>query len=122
MHTTLERSLVIDALRGALALRNPAAGLVCHSDRGSQYASADYQQSPGRAGALCSMSRRSNCDDNAPVESFFASLKREMVHRASFATRGEARAAVFEWIAVWYNRQRRHSALGFLSPEQHNVL
>lgn len=118
MQATLERSLVIDALQGAVSLRNPAAGLLCHSDRGSQYASADYQALLGEVGALCSMSRRGNCYDNAPVESFFASLKRELVHRTSFATREEARAAVFEWIAVWYNRQRRHSALGYLSPEQ----
>ena len=95
MRPTLERSLVTGALRGALAWRKPAAGLICHSDRGSQYASADYQQLLGEAGALCSMSRRANCYDNAPVESFFASLKRELVHRRSFATREEARAAVF---------------------------
>lgn len=118
MRTTLDRSLVIGALQGALAQRSPAAGLICHSDRGSQYASADYQALLAGAGALCSMSRRGNCYDNAPVESFFASLKRELVRRTSFATREEARVAVFEWIAVWYNRQRRHSSLGYLSPEQ----
>jgi transposase InsO family protein len=118
MQTTLDRRLVLDALDGALASRAPPAGLICHSDRGSQYASADYQQALRRAGALCSMSRRGNCWDNAPVESFFASLKRELVHRTSFATRQEARVAVFDWIAVWYNRKRRHSALGYLSPEQ----
>ena len=94
------------------------AGLICHSDRGSRYASADYQALLSQAGAVCSMSRKGNCYDNAPVESFFAPLKRELVHRTSFATREEARAAVFEWIAVWYNRQRRHCALGCLSPEQ----
>ena len=64
------------------------------------------------------MSRKGNCYDNAPVESFFASLKRELIHRCTFANREEARSAVFEWIAVWYNRKRRHSALGYLSPEQ----
>jgi putative transposase len=64
------------------------------------------------------MSRKGNCYDNAPVESFFASLKRELIHRCSFATREEARGAVFEWVAVWYNRKRRHSTLGYLSPEQ----
>ena len=118
MGPTLDRSLVVEALQGALAQRRPAAGLICHSDRGSQYASGDYQALLHRAGALCSMSRRGNCYDNAPVESFFASMKRELVHRRSFTTREEARVAVFEWIAVWYNRKRRHSALGYLSPEQ----
>lgn len=119
MQPTLDRSLVIDALQSALTLRNPEPGLICHSDRGSQYASGDYQALLGGAGALCSMSRRGNCYDNAPVESFFASLKRELVHRAAFATREEARATVFEWIAVWYNRKRMHSSLGYVSPEQY---
>jgi putative transposase len=118
MRPTMERSLVIGAMEGALAQRTPAAGLICHSDRGSQYASADYQALLAGAGALPSMSRRGNCYDNAPVESFFASLKRELIHRTSFETREEARLAVFEWIAVWYNRQRRHSSLGYISPEQ----
>ena len=106
------------ALGSALAQRNPGAGLICHSDRGSQYASGDYEALLSGAGALCSMSRKGNCYDNAPVESFFASLKRELIHRCVFATREEARTAVFEWIAVWYNRRRRHSSLGYLSPEQ----
>jgi len=76
------------------------------------------QAALARAGAVCSMSRKGNCWDNAPVESFFASLKRELVQRVRFATREQARAAIFEWIEVWYNRERRHSALGYLSPEQ----
>jgi transposase InsO family protein len=118
MRDTLDRSLVLSALESALAQRHPGVGLICHSDRGSQYASADYQALLSGAGALCSMSRRGNCYDNAPVESFFASLKRELIHRCSFATREEARSAVFEWMAVWYNRRRRHSTLGYLSPEQ----
>jgi transposase InsO family protein len=115
---TLDRSLVLSALQGALMQRNPGAGLICHSDRGSQYASGDYQALLSGAGALCSMSRKGNCYDNAPVESFFASLKRELIHRCTFSTRKEARSAVFEWIAVWYNRKRRHSTLGYLSPDQ----
>jgi putative transposase len=115
---TLDRSLVLDALRSALQLRKPGQGLICHSDRGSQYASGDYQAMLTEVGAACSMSRKGNCYDNAPVESFFASFKRELVHRRSFATHQEARSAVFEWIAVWYNRKRRHSTLGYLSPEQ----
>jgi len=116
--STLERSLVIAALKMALTSRKPATGLLCHSDRGSQYASSDYQEVLTQAGAMCSMSRKGNCYDNAPTESFFASLKRELVYRTTFATRQEARAALFEWIAVWYNRKRRHSALGYISPEQ----
>jgi putative transposase len=118
MSHTLERSLVIEALQMALTSRKPRAGLLCHSDRGSQYASDDYQKALRKAGAVGSMSRKGNCYDNAPTESFFASLKRELVYRTSFATREEARAALFEWIAVWYNRKRRHSAVGYLSPEQ----
>lgn len=118
MHNEMDRSLVIDALTSALRKRQPAAGLICHSDRGSQYASNDYQAALAAAGIQCSMSRRGNCYDNAPMESFFGSLKRELVHRARFATRDQARAAIFWWIEVWYNRQRRHSALGYLSPEQ----
>jgi putative transposase len=115
---TLERSLVLAALDSALSSRKPAVGLLCHSDRGSQYASDDYQTRLKQAGVLCSMSRKGNCWDNAPTESFFASLKRERVYRTTFATRQEARSAVFEWIEVFYNRKRRHSTLGYLSPEQ----
>lgn len=117
MGETLERSLVVAALNMALTGRQPAAGLLCHSDRGSQYASGDYQDALTKAGAVCSMSRKGNCWDNAPTESFFANLKRELVHRTYFATRQEARSALFRWIAVWYNRKRRHSTLGYLSPE-----
>jgi transposase InsO family protein len=86
MGTTLERSLVLSALEMALSSRQPSAGLVCHSDRGSQYASAAYQGRLSEVGIVCSMSRKGNCWDNAPVESFFASLKRELVHRTSFPT------------------------------------
>jgi putative transposase len=118
MDEKMDRSLVIAALRSATAQRGVRPGLICHSDRGSVYASADYQDLLTQIGATCSMSRRGNCYDNAPVESFFATLKRELTHRRSFATRAQARAAVFEWIAVWYNRKRRHSALGYVSPEQ----
>ena len=118
MSHTLERSVVLSALEMAITSRKPTAGLLCHSDRGSQYASGDYQEALKKAGAVCSMSRKGNCWDNAPTESFFASLKRELVYRTTFATREEARGALFEWIAVWYNRKRRHSAVGYLSPEQ----
>lgn len=117
MGTRLDRRLVLSALDMALASRRPQAGLLCHSDQGSQYQSHDYQARLSAAGLQCSMSRKGNCWDNAPMESFFASLKRELIHRRNFATRKEAQTAVFEWIEVFYNRQRRHSALGYLSPE-----
>jgi putative transposase len=117
MGTTLERSLVLCALEMALRNRHPKAGLLCHSDRGSQYASEDYQQALQEAGIICSMSRRGNCWDNAVMESFFSSLKRECVHRHRFATRSEARTVLFDYIEVWYNRKRRHSALGYRSPD-----
>jgi putative transposase len=117
MGTTLERSLVLSALSMAIQNRHPEAGLLCHSDRGSQYASGDYQNVLSEAGIVCSMSRRGNCWDNAPTESFFSSLKRECVYRHRFATRSEARTVLFAWIEVWYNRKRRHSALGYVSPD-----
>lgn len=117
MGETLERGLVLSALNMALTGRLPSAGLLCHSDRGSQYASGDYQQALKAAAATCSMSRKGNCWDNAPTEAFFATLKRELVHRRHFASRQEARTAVFAWIETWYNRKRRHSTLGYLSPE-----
>lgn len=118
MKSSLDRSIVLDALRNALLDRRPGPGLICHSDRGSQYASDDYQQLIIGAQAICSMSGKGNCYDNAPTESLFASLKRELVYRTTFATRGDARAAIFHWIAVWYNRKRRHSSLGYTSPEE----
>ena len=117
MQTTLERGLVLSALTMALASRQPDVGLLCHSDRGSQYASGDYQKALSDAGIVASMSRRGNCFDNAPTESFFATLKRECVYRHRFANRLEARTILFDWIEVWYNRRRRHSALGYVSPE-----
>lgn len=117
MAATLERSVVLSALDMALLGRHPTSGLMCHSDRGSQYASGDYQKALKDAGMVCSMSRKGNCWDNAPTESFFATLKRELVYRTRFTSRSEARAAVFAWIATWYNRKRRHSSLGYLSPE-----
>ena len=117
MDQTLARSLVMSALDMAIAGRHPGSGLLCHSDRGSQYASDDYQDRLKEVGIVCSMSRKGNCWDNAPTESFFASLKKEMVYRTRFETREQARTAIFSWIEVWYNRKRRHSTLGYLSPE-----
>ena len=102
----------------ALGRRCPAPGLLHHSDRGSQYASADFQEALRSAGVLCSMSRGGNCFDNAVVESFFGTLKVELVYRCRFATRQQARQEVFEFIELWYNRVRRPSALGYLSPAE----
>lgn len=115
----LESRLVVDALEMAVQRRLPDEGLLAHSDRGSQYASEHYQLLLARHGIACSMSRRADCWDNAPMESFFASLKKELVHDADFATRAEARAALFEYIEVFYNGQRRHSSLGYVSPAEY---
>ena len=113
----ITRELTLTALDMALIRRRPLHGLVHHSDRGSQYASGDYQAVlAGGAGIVCSMSRRGNCWDNAVAESFFATLKVELVHDASWVTRQVARAELFEYIEVFYNGQRRHSSLGYLSP------
>lgn len=116
MGDTLATTLPLAALTMALKQRRPPAGLVHHSDRGVQYASAAYRQVLARAGVIPSMSRPGNCYDNAAMESFWSSRKRELVHRRQFATRAEARAAVFEWSEVFYNRERLHSALGYHSP------
>ena len=115
----LESRLVVDALELAVQRRLPGEGLLAHSDRGSQYASEHYQLLLARHGIACSMSRRADCWDNAPMESFFASLKKELVHGADFATRAEARAAVVEYIEVFYNCRRRHSSLGYVSPQEY---
>lgn len=116
MGESLATSLPLAALDMALLHRKPAGGLVHHSDRGVQYASEAYRQRLAAAGVVPSMSRRGNCYDNAAMESFWSSLKRELVHRTQFATRAQARAAVFEWIEIFYNRERLHSALGYQSP------
>jgi putative transposase len=114
----LKAELWIDALVMALQRCRPPRGLIHHSDRGVQYASGPYRAVLERHGIQQSMSRRGNCLDNAPMESFFASLKTERVHQARFCTRAEARAAVFEYIEVFYNRQRLHSALGYRTPAE----
>ncbi len=119
MDGTMESRLVVDALGMAVRQRLPGEGLVAHSDRGSQYASDHYQRLLGRHGITCSMSGVAQCWDNAPVESFFASLKRELVHDEQYTTREQARASIFEYVEVFYNRVRRHSSLGFLSPVEY---
>jgi len=117
LQPSLHKELVLDALDMAAKGRQPATGLLHHSDRGSQYASLAFQERLMQVGATCSMSGKGDCWDNAVVESFFSTLKREMVSREQFESRKEARLVVFEWIEIWYNRKRRHSALGYLSPE-----
>jgi transposase InsO family protein len=117
----METSLVSDALRMALARRRrrPAAGeLLHHSDRGCQYASDDYQHLLACHGIACSMSGKGDCWDNAPMESFWATLKTELVNHERYATRAQAAASIFEYVEVFYNRKRLHSALGYMSPEQ----
>jgi transposase InsO family protein len=113
----LRVELVAEALCMAIRRRKPAAGLLHHSDRGCQYASSDYRQILHGHGIDASMSRRGNCYDNAAMESFFGTLKTELVNDADYATHQEAWLSLFEWIEVVYNRQRRHSALAYLSPE-----
>ena len=110
--------LVIDALRMAWFRRRPAAGVMHHSDRGSQYASQAFQSELAAYAMTCSMSRKGNCWDNAPTESFFNSLKNERVHATRYATQDEAKADVFDYIEPFYNRRRRHSTLGYKSPTQ----
>ncbi len=114
----LRAGLCIDALVMALQRCRPPEGLIHHSDRGAQYASGPYRQVLERHGIKQSMSRKGNCLDNAPMESFFASLKKEHVHPVRFRTREEAKAAVFDYIEVFYNRQRLHSALGYRTPAE----
>jgi transposase InsO family protein len=115
MNASMESRLVVDALEMAIQHRRPEAGLLAHSDRGSQYASDHYQRVLAAEGIVCSMSEVGQCWDNAPVESFFGRLKCELGTEV-FATRDQARAVLFEYLEVFYNRVRRHSSLGFLSP------
>ena len=114
----MRTDLVSDALGMALARRSPGAGLLHHSDRGVQYASDDYQHLLRSHGIECSMSGRGDCWDNAAMESFWGTLKTELVHHEHYQTREQARASIFEYVEVFYNRQRLHSSLGFQSPEQ----
>jgi putative transposase len=114
----MTRDLVCDALDAAVANRRPGPGLIFHSDRGSQYASLAFRRRLWRHRMQQSMSGKGNCYDNAVAESFFATLKKELVRLEVYRTRAQARAALFEYIEVFYNRRRLHSTLGYLSPEQ----
>ena len=116
MRERMTKELVIDALRMAWFRRRPPPGLIHHSDRGSQYCSHDFQKQLVAYGMLASMSRKGNCWDNATSESFFNSLKNERVHGSRYETRDAARADLFDYVEVFYNRSRRHSALGGQSP------
>ena len=118
MQTRLTQDLVLDAVAMAIRDRRPQAGLLHHTDRGSQYAAADYQALLARHGISCSMSRSGNCYDNAVMESFFHSLKVECVYQTRYWTRAEARRDIFEYIEGFYNTWRLHSSLGYLSPVQ----
>ena len=122
MDQTMTSRLVVDALEMTLAARlkgSSSSALVAHSDRGSQYASEHYRRRLSEERITCSMSRRGNCWDNAPMESFFASLKKELVHDEDYATREQAKASIFEYIEAFYNRVRRHSALGYVAPDEY---
>jgi putative transposase len=118
MDATMTSRLVVDALDMAVQRRRPEVGLLSHSDRGSQYASEHYQDKLSGHGLECSMSRVAQCWANAPVESFFGTLKRELVHAEQYQSRAEAKRSIFEYIEVFYNRVRLHSSLGYVSPEQ----
>lgn len=112
----MQSSLPLSALQMALKHRRPSGPLLHHTDRGSQYASTEYQAALGESAILASMSRPGCCYDNAAMESFWSTLKQELVHRVKFATRAQAQLALFEWIELFYNRRRLHSALGYKSP------
>jgi putative transposase len=116
MSEHIDTALVLNALAMALLHRCPPAELLLHTDRGVQYASGDYRHALTNAGLIASMSRRGNCYDNATMESFWATLKLELVYRLTLNTRAQARRLIFDYIETFYNRQRTHSALNYLSP------
>jgi transposase InsO family protein len=118
MRDHMRTELPLAALTMAVQRQRPQPGLIHHSDRGSQYASGDYQHALASVGITPSMSRKGNCWDNAPMESFFHTLKTELVHHKTYATKEEAKRDLFQYIESFYNRQRIHSALGYLTPEQ----
>jgi putative transposase len=112
----MRAELCLDALSMALGQRSPQPNMLHHSDRGSQYASHDYRDALRYRGIVCSMSGKGDCWDNAAVESFFATLKKELIHRRPWPTVREVRSAIVEYIEVFYNRKRKHSTLGYISP------
>jgi transposase InsO family protein len=116
MRDTLDGDLTVSALQMARAARQPAPGLIHHSDRGSQYTAAAYQAALATAGMVPSMSRKGDCYDNAVAESFFSTLEFELLMKNDWHSRSEARRGIFKYIETWYNRKRRHSTLGYVSP------
>ena len=112
----MTKALVSRALFGAVVHKRPPPGLIHHSDRGSQYCAHDYRRLLNQFGMQCSMSRKGNCYDNAPMESFWGTLKNELVHHRRYETRAQAMREITEYIEIFYNRQRRHSKLGYLAP------
>ena len=116
MDDHLRAALPLAALKMAISAQRPGDGLIHHSDRGVQYASEDYRKAIQSAGFHASMSRKGDCYDNAPMESFFHTLKTELVHHWHYATRAEATRDIFAYIEGFYNRTRRHSAIGYISP------
>jgi putative transposase len=116
MSEHIDTALVLRALAMAVLHRQPPAHLLIHSDRGVQYASAPYRQALNQAGLLASMSRKANCYDNATMESFWSTLKLELIYRRDFTTHSQARTEIFDYIESFYNRHRAHSALDYLSP------
>jgi transposase InsO family protein len=117
----MEASLVCDALQMAIDARRPGAGFIFHSDRGSQYTSAEFRNLLAGNDGLQSLSRKGQCWDNAVGESWFSTLKEELIYRQSWATKAQVRRAVFEFIEVFYNRQRLHSSLDYLSPAEYEA-
>jgi putative transposase len=119
MSRRIDQKLTMDALDAALLRRRIRPGLIMHSDQGAQYAARDYRARLAQYGMICSMSRKGNCWDNAVVESFFATLKNELLLGGAFIDHASARALVFEYIETYYNRSRRHSTLGYVSPAEY---
>ena len=119
MSKRVTKDLVMQALFRAVSVRHPGKGLIHHSDRGSQYCAHGYQKLLQQFGMRASMSRKGDCWDNAPMESFFATQKKELVHQRRFRTREEARREIFEYIEVFYNRERLQSSLGYVSPAEY---
>jgi transposase InsO family protein len=115
----LNRALVIEALTMAIETRHPMPGLLHHTDQGVLYSSASYRAVLSHHGIIPSMSRKGNCHDNAVAESFFGNLKNELTWHHDFKTRDEARSAIFDYIEIFYNRQRLHQTLGYISPSRH---
>ena len=121
MDKRMTRHLVVNALNMALKRRHPVKGLVHHSDQGSQYASSDFQELLNKHGIRCSMSRKGDCWDNAPVESFIGTLKQELVFHQRYITLAQAKQSIFEYIERFYNRKRLHSTLGYQSPFEYEA-